>query len=108
MLNNYQELVENNVSRVAFLIILFTIFSSGYINNIFSCQLQKFLVNSLVAKHIIGIFLVFIFIMLETGGYDFNKEEEEIVKKIIDSIITSVSILLTKKFDLFSNKVNKK
>ena len=37
---------------------------------------------------------------------DFNKEEEEIVKKIIDSIITSVSILLTKKFDIFSNRVN--
>ena len=37
---------------------------------------------------------------------DFNSEEEAIIKKITDSIISSIPMLLLKDFDKFSNQVN--
>ena len=37
---------------------------------------------------------------------DFNEDEKELIKKITDNIIDSISILIDKKLDLFSSTVN--
>ena len=37
---------------------------------------------------------------------DFNEDEKELLKKITDNIIESISILIDKKLDLFSSSVN--
>lgn len=47
-----------------------------YVNDILSCQMQRWLSDSFMARHIVGILLIFFFIMLE-GGWDFNQEEND-------------------------------
>ena len=46
---------------------------------------------------------------MSTSDYvlnDFNDEEKENLEKITNNIIDSLSILIDKKLDLFSSKVN--
>jgi uncharacterized membrane protein len=65
----------NNVSRFAFIFLIYAIITSGYIAEILSCQMRSFIQNYWYARHILAIILVFAFIMFE-GGWDFNKERE--------------------------------
>ena len=65
---------DKNISKLAFLFIIFAIIAGGSISHVLSCQMQKLLMRSSIAKHVIGILLIFLFIMLE-GGWDFSQTE---------------------------------
>ena len=68
--------VATMISRFAFVFLVYVIITSGYITEILSCQMRKFLIDSSYARHILAIIMLFGFIMFE-GGWDFDKEEED-------------------------------
>jgi prepilin signal peptidase PulO-like enzyme (type II secretory pathway) len=63
------------IGQFVFVVLIFVIISSGFITDILSCQTQKWLKTSIFARHIVGIIMVFVFIMFE-GGWDFDNERE--------------------------------
>lgn len=74
--NLEEESLTTNISKISFIFIAFLVIAGGYTTQIFSCSTQRFLSNNIYGKHLIGIGLIFVFIMLE-GGWDFDKKEQE-------------------------------
>ena len=70
------ESLTNNISKISFMFVAFLVIAGGYATQIFSCSTQRFLSNNIYGKHLIGIGLIFMFIMLE-GGWSFDKKEQE-------------------------------
>lgn len=70
------EKLTDNISKISFIFVAFLVAAGGYVTQIFSCSTQRYLSTNIYGKHMIGIFLIFIFIMLE-GGFNFNKKERE-------------------------------
>ena len=66
--------ISKNISKLAFLFIVFAVIAGGSVTHVLSCQLQHVLETSAYLKHIFGILLIFLFIMME-GGWDFSKKE---------------------------------
>lgn len=89
------------LSKFAFIFLIFVVISSGYLKTILSCQMQYYLENLTYCKHLLGILMVFAFIMSE-GGWSFNQEENDMFSNnwssgnAIDSLIfaTLLYILL--------------
>jgi hypothetical protein len=65
-----------NVSRFAFIFLIYVLVTSGYISEILSCQMRNFIKDKWYVRHILAIILVFAFIMFE-GGWDFDKSRED-------------------------------
>lgn len=63
-------------SKIAFLFLIFAVISGGYMSNILSCQMQKWLSGTSYSRHIVGLLLIFVFIMLE-GGWSFDVKKND-------------------------------
>jgi len=87
------------LSRFAFVFVIYAVITSGYIQEVLSCQMRYFLENMYLPRHLFGILLVFFFIMME-GGWSFDTEENEKEPNdwssgnVIDTMIMSVGIYL--------------
>ena len=107
--------IENSISKIVFLFISFVVIASGYVTQVLPCQTKKFLEDNIFGKHIIGILLCFIFIMLESGGWSFNMEEQNKAEvdwsngNVIDTLIYGtglyVMFLLSSKMQIIPNIV---
>lgn len=100
------------LSRFAFIFVIYAVITSGYIQEILSCQMRSFLQTMYYPRHLFGILLVFIFIMME-GGWGWNTEENEaqpndwssanVLDTISISIIIYLIFLLSSKSKLVPN-----
>ena len=107
-------IMNESVSRIAFLFIAFVIISSGYVTQVLPCQTQLFFENSIIAKHIVGVLISFMFIMLE-GGWSFDKKIEDKAQvdwsngNVMDSLVFGFVLysvfLLTSKMKLIPNLI---
>ena len=88
-------------AKIGFLFLVFAIISGGYVTQVLSCQIQRFLSNSLLGKHIIGFLLAFVFIMME-GGWSFDQETQKKAPvdwsngNVLDSMVFAVGLYSTK------------
>lgn len=71
------EQLTSNISKISFIFVAFLVVAGGYVTQVFSCSTQRFLSSNIYGKHLIGIGLIFIFIMLE-GGFNFDKNDREL------------------------------
>ena len=69
----------NEIPKIAFLFIGFIIVSSKYVSQVLSCQTQHFFKTHLMARHIIGVFICFLFIIM-IGGWSFDMEMQNKAK----------------------------
>lgn len=69
------ELIDFNISKLAFLFLAYAIISGGYVTQVLPCEIKHILKNNIYSKHVIGIILIFTFIMME-GGWDFDIKEQ--------------------------------
>ena len=70
-----KDFLTKNIPKLAFLFVIFIVIAGGSIRHVLSCQMQRTLEHSFIFKHILGVLLIFLFIMLETGGWDFDENE---------------------------------
>lgn len=74
MIDNFA--FSTNVSRFAFIFLIYILITSGYITDILSCQMKDFIMKSFYIKHFMATILIFTFIMFE-GGWDLDKSRED-------------------------------
>lgn len=100
------------LSKFAYIFLIFVIVASGYLKTILSCQMQYYLENISYYKHILGVIMVFVFIMSE-GGWSFNQEENDMADNnwssgnafhsLIFGLLLYILLLLTAKSRIIFN-----
>ena len=108
------KIIDNHISKLGFLFISFIIIASGYVTQVLPCQTQKFLKNNIYSKHVIGILIVFLFIMLE-GGWSFDMEQQNkadvdwsngnVIDSLIFGFLLYMIFLLSAKMKLVANLI---
>lgn len=71
--NKKKDFVTYTIPKISFIFVTLLVISGGFCDQLLSCELQRQLKNNLLFKHIIGIGLMFMFIMLE-GGWSLNND----------------------------------
>lgn len=109
--NNYDKLLTHRISRISFIFVSIVIIAGGYATHILSCDTQRFFNNSIYAKHLLGIILIFMFIMLE-GGWEFktslgnenvyNWSNGNSITSLLYAILLYFLLLLTSKMRYYS------
>ena len=107
-------IIKKESSKIGFLFISFVVIASGYVTQVLPCQTHIFLRDSDIGKHIVGILICFLFIMLE-GGWSFNMEEQNKADvdwsngNVIDTMVFGTLLygvfLLTSKMKLIPNVI---
>jgi hypothetical protein len=106
--NNYTENRDVNIlekfsvylPRLAFLFLLFTIVTSGFISELLSCQMRYVLSTNIFARHFLALLMVFIFIM-GLGGWSFDSKLDAMASNdwtsgnVIETLIMSFFIYVT-------------
>lgn len=64
------------IPRFAFIFLIYTIITTGYVTETLSCQMRKYLVTTHHGRHVFGMLMVFAFIMME-GGWSFDKRRDD-------------------------------
>ena len=103
-----------NISKLSFAFISYIVVASGYVTQVLPCQTQKFMTTNIMAKHIIGVLLCFMFIMLE-GGWSFDLEVQEkaatdwsngnVVDSLIYGVVLYTGFLLSAKMQIVPNLI---
>lgn len=106
--DNLENKVNVNVNKVVFIFICFILIAGGEVRQLLSCGMQKQLRDNTYLKHIVGILLIFIFIMME-GGWSLNKELQD--KKPVswengDSVGTLIYGIILYFIFLLTSKMN--
>lgn len=106
--NNYTENRDVNtlekfstyLPRLAFLFLLFTVVTSGFISELLSCQMRYVISTNIFARHFLAILMVFIFIM-GLGGWSFDSKLDAMALNdwtsgnVIETLIMSFAIYIT-------------
>ena len=91
--------MEYFLSRFAFVFIIFAVLVGGLINEIMSCQMQKFVRENKYFRHVLAILIIFVFIMME-GGWSLNPNLDKLGNasnnwasgNILDTLLISIGI----------------
>ena len=70
------ERIANNISKVSYMLIVILVISAGYATPLFSCSMQRALTGNIYAKHLVGVAILFVFIM-QVGGWSFDDKDAE-------------------------------
>lgn len=106
----YDNALTYRISRISFIFVSFVIIAGGYTTQLLSCNTQRVLKNNIYVKHLVGIFLIFMFIMLE-GGWEFhsslsnsninNWSNGNCITSLIFALVLYIIFLLTSKMRFF-------
>tara|TARA_B110000881_G_scaffold65562_1_gene56763 strand:- start:606 stop:1355 length:750 start_codon:yes stop_codon:yes gene_type:complete len=70
------ESIASNISKVSYMLIVILVISAGYATPLFSCSMQRALTGNIYAKHLVGIAILFVFIM-QVGGWSFDDKDSD-------------------------------
>ena len=100
--------------RLAFLFLLFTVVTSGFITELLSCQIRYVFTTNIYARHFLAILMVFIFIM-GLGGWSFDSKLDEmatndwtsgnVLETLVMSLIIYITFLMSSKSQLVPNLI---
>ena len=118
--NNYTENRDVNtlekfstyLPRLAFLFLLFTVVTSGFISELLSCQIRYVISTNIFARHFLAILMVFIFIM-GLGGWSFDSKLDamalndwtsgNVIETLIMSFVIYITFLISSKSQFVPN-----
>jgi hypothetical protein len=100
--------------RLAFLFLLFTVVTSGFITELLSCQMRYVLTHNIYARHFLAILMIFIFIM-GLGGWSIDAELDgmanndwtsgNVIETLFMSFIIYSAFLISSKSQLVPNLI---
>jgi len=100
--------------RLAFLFLLFTVVTSGFITELLSCQIRYVLTYNIYARHFLAILMIFIFIM-GLGGWSIDAKLDgmanndwtsgNVIETLFMSFIIYSAFLISSKSQLVPNLI---